>query len=176
MEPLDLKALPLDSARWATLEHAYGLASDLPAMLLQLDALPEAVGTEEPWFSLWSALAHQGDVYSASFAAVPHVVQALARSPQTAHWTYFQFPAVVEAWRQERQVLIPIDLEEAYRNALAALPVLVGRASAREWDENFLLCALAALAAAKGFGTVSSAVLELTPAVAQDFMDWVAQR
>lgn len=63
MEPLDLNALPLDSARWATLEHAYGKASDLPAMLRQLDALPEAIGNEEPWFSLWSALAHQGDVY-----------------------------------------------------------------------------------------------------------------
>jgi len=66
--------LSLESPRWSELTHAYGCASDIPALLRQLMAVSDANADEEPWFTLWSALAHQGDVYSASFAAVPHVV------------------------------------------------------------------------------------------------------
>lgn len=172
----DLACLPLDSSRWAELEHAYGHASDIPALLGKLDSLPSAVGNQEPWFSLWSALAHQNDVYTASFAVVPHVVRALATSPLSADSTYFQFPAVVEAWRQEKQVPIPVDLQVAYSAALAALPGLVAQASAREWDGDFLACALAAIAAAKGFGKVAAAVLEMTPEVADEFTEWFFSR
>ncbi|KAF0812981.1 hypothetical protein IGB42_02377 [Andreprevotia sp. IGB-42] len=167
-----LQCLPLDSSRWGELEHAYGLASDIPELLRKLDTVPSAAGDEEPWFSLWSALAHQNDVYAASFAAVPHVVRALATAPLTADFNYFQFPAVVEAWRLEAQIRIPEDLQTAYFAALAALPGLVAQASAREWDDDFLACALSAVAAAKGFGKVAEAVLEMTPDVADEFLEW----
>ena len=52
--------LSLESHRWAELEHAYGSARDIPALLLLLRGLPAANGKAEPWFSLWSALAQQG--------------------------------------------------------------------------------------------------------------------
>jgi hypothetical protein len=58
-------------------------------------------GKAEPWFSLWSSLAHQGDVYSASFAAVPHVVHALSTAPERADASFFQFPTWVEIYRQK---------------------------------------------------------------------------
>ena len=61
----DLPCLPLDSPRWPELNHAYGKASDIPALLRQLDSFPPSGPDDEPWFSLWSALAHQGDVYPA---------------------------------------------------------------------------------------------------------------
>ena len=54
--------LSLESPEWANLHHAYGPASDIPRLLRQLDTLPLASGNAEPWFSIWSALAHQGDV------------------------------------------------------------------------------------------------------------------
>jgi hypothetical protein len=70
--------LPLDSPRWSELKHAYGFASDVPGLLSQLVAFPaEATYQDEPWFTLWSSLYHQGDIYPASFAAVPHIVAAL---------------------------------------------------------------------------------------------------
>ena len=117
--------LSLDSSRWSELEHAYGKASDMPELLRQLTTLPAAEGEEEPWFSLWSALAHQGDVYSASFAAVPHVIAALASSPASADSTYFQFPAWVEICRARKEVAVPQDLAPAYFGALSRLPSLV---------------------------------------------------
>ncbi len=174
--PVDLPCLPLDSSRWSELEHAYGRASDIPDLLRQLDTVPSSASDQDPWFSLWSALAHQNDVYTASFAAVPHVVRALATAPLIADSNYFQFPAVVEAWRQEKQISIPEDLRDAYSAALVALPGLVAQASAREWDGEFLACALSAIAAAKGFGNVASAVLEITPDVADEFNEWFQSR
>lgn len=171
------RCLSLDSPRWAELDHAYGKADDIPVLLGRLEALPPGLEyDEEPWFSLWSSLAHQGDVFSASFAAVPHVIRVLSGAPASATWPYFQFPAVVEAWRQRKGIEVPEDLRADYFGALAALPRLVAFASDKDWDDGFLVCALAAIASAKGFGTVAEAALELTPDVASEFLDWLQSR
>lgn len=60
---------------WSRLSHAYGPADDIPALLDQLASDP----TSERWTDLWSALCHQGSVYSASFAALPWLTR-IARS------------------------------------------------------------------------------------------------
>ncbi|MEV6353519.1 hypothetical protein [Streptomyces hydrogenans] len=52
---------------WPRLSHAYGSAEDIPALLTRIASEPEP----ELWSDLWSALCHQGSVYSASFAALP---------------------------------------------------------------------------------------------------------
>lgn len=168
--------LSLASTRWSELQHAYGAATDVPPLLEQLATLPDAAGETEPWFSLWSALAHQGDVYDASFAAVPHVVQALASAPLRASAVYFQFPAWVEVCRIRNGVDVPEDLSEAYFAALSTLPSLVAAASAREWDTDFLQCALSAIAAAKGAADVAQIALELTPPVAAEMLAWLHER
>ncbi|MFI7502728.1 hypothetical protein ACIBVL_30490 [Streptomyces sp. NPDC049687] len=53
---------------WSQLRHAYGPADDVPGLFARLDGGP---GDKEIWHELWSALCHQGDVYGASFAALP---------------------------------------------------------------------------------------------------------
>jgi len=173
---LDLQCLSLDSPRWCELDHAYGKAADIPALLRQLTSLPPSGPDDEPWFSLWSALAHQGDVHPASFAAVPHVVRVLATAPERASAVYLQFPAWIEICRKRQNIAVPPDLRNAYATALAALPRLVAAAAVRAWDDEFLACALAALAAVKGSGDVAAAALELTPEVAEDFLAWLDDR
>lgn len=164
--------LSLDDPRWFELQHAYGTAADIPALLKQLADLPSSENNSEPWFSIWSALAHQGDVYSASFAAVPHVIAALASAPLKADFSYFQFPAWIEICRTKKGVSVPEDIAPAYFESLSRLPSLVGSAAARSWDEGFLCCALSAVAAAKGQPSVAEAVLELSPEVASEFIEW----
>jgi hypothetical protein len=159
-----------------SLNSAYGAASDIPELLQQLKTLPAAGGEQEPWFSLWSALAHQGDVYSASFAAVQHVVSALASAPSVADSTYFQFPAWVEICRNRNNVRVPEDLAAAYFDALSQLPSLVAAAASRPWDASLLSCALSAIAAAKNEPAVAEAVLELSPETAKEFMEWLTNR
>lgn len=164
--------LSLESPRWSELQHAYGAASDIPAMLAQLKALSTSEGKSEPWFSLWSALAHQGDVYSASFAAVPHVINVLATAPHKVEAVFFQFPAWVEICRKKTGVAVPKDLTASYFEALSRLPPLVAAASSREWSEEFLQCALSAIAAAKGAAEVAEAVQEMSESVAGEFLEW----
>jgi hypothetical protein len=169
--------LSLQSSRWSELQHAYGDAADIPALLERLSDLPKSEGQAEPWFMLWSALAHQGDVFSASFAAVPHVVAALAAAPAEADVSFFHFPAWVEICRAKNRVEVPADLKPAYLEALARLPSLVAQAATRPWSAEFLACALSAVAAAKGQHAVAEAVLEMSsPQVAEDFIGWHSNR
>lgn len=153
--------LDLGSARWRELQHAYGAASNIPALLGQLTRLPSSQGSAEPWCTLWSALAHQGDVYSASFAAVPHVIEALSRDPARADASFFQFPAWVEICWARSNAGVPPDLERGYREALKRRPGLVADAVGGSFGRERLACALAAVAAAAGDVALAEAVLEL---------------
>ena len=172
----DIPLLPLDSPTWATLEHAYGKATDIPKLLQGLGTLPSSDGDAEPWFSIWSALAHQGDVYSGSFAAVPHVIRALATAPDQASYVYFAFPTQVEICRQRKRIIVPEGLSLAYFQSLQMMPQLVCAAASNEWDEAFLQVALSALAVGKGFVVVAEAVQELSQEVASEFLDWFGER
>jgi hypothetical protein len=168
--------LDLDSPRWAELRHAYGPASDIPGLLRQLADFPPSADSAEPWFSLWSSLAHQGEVYPASFAAVPHVIHAMAVSPDRAGFDFLQFPVWVEICRRKNGTPIPPDLDHAYFAALARLPSLVADAASREWDPGFLACAMAAVAVAKGQGAMAEAAMQLSPEVARSFLDWMQEQ
>jgi hypothetical protein len=168
--------LSLDSPEWTTLDHAYGKASDIPDLLRQLSSFPSSEGRAEPWFTIWSALAHQGDVYSASFAAVPHVIRVLATAPTRASYSYFSFPAWVEICRHRHGIRVPVNLQPAYDEALSKLPALAGAAAAHEWNSDFLACVLSAVAAAKGFPIMAEAVLEMSPKTATEFLSWFSTR
>ena len=154
--------LELSSPRWGDLRDAYGSAAKIPELLLQLSALPSDNGSSEPWFSLWSALAHQGDAYSASFAAVPHVIEAIASSPTRVTDVYFHFPSWIEICRNKNGVTVPDELAAAYFASLKRIPALVASASEMQWSDAFTACAMSAIAAAKGQHELAEALLELT--------------
>lgn len=61
--------------QWADLRHAYGAAEDVPNLLKHLEQNP----SDELIGDLWSALCHQGTVYTASFAALPILVEIAGR-------------------------------------------------------------------------------------------------
>lgn len=169
--------LSLNSPRWQELEQAYGTAADIPGLLEQLESLPKDDGKSDPWFAIWSALAHQGDVYSASFAAVPHVIAALSKSPSTAHESYFHFPAWVEICRAKQAIEVPRELHEPYFSSLSQLPQLAASAALKSWERGFLTCALAASAAAKGHHAVAEAILEMADeGTAEEFLEWRYER
>ena len=158
--------ISLDSERWASLSHAYGEASDIPQLLRDLAALPAEVAGDqtEPYFSLWSALCHQGDVYSASFAAVPHIVALMEREPLRTPMTLHLMIACVEIARAKgRGPQVPADLLEPYLDALRKVPAVVGASSAQQWDHWYCGAALASVAAAMGHPQCAEAVLELDP-------------
>jgi hypothetical protein len=157
--------LPIDSERWSQLSHAYGEASDIPQLLIELESLPRDEGSEaEPYFSLWSALCHQGDVYTASYAALPHLVRVMAGAPERVPMTLVLMVACIEiARRQGRGPALPPDLESNYLAALEQVLSIVGSMARSPWDVWFCGAALAAIAAAQGFHQLAEVVLELGP-------------
>jgi hypothetical protein len=68
----------LDRIDWSRLSHAYGAADDVPDLLRTLaEANPDTIA--DAWWDMYSALFHQGSVYSATAAAVPFLVGLAGR-------------------------------------------------------------------------------------------------
>ena len=156
--------LPLDDPQWERLSHAYGTASNIPDLLRALASSvgPKAGYQEEPWFTLWSSLCHQGDVYTASYAALPHIVEIASKKPGQIDFGFFQLPAAIEVARQNRRgPPIPLEIEPAYHLAIARLTDCVSLHRHDEWDQSMLLCAFAAQAVAKGEFGVAEAIMNL---------------
>ncbi len=154
--------LALDSPRWAELTHAYGKADDIPALLRRLVAAPPPRDyREEPWFSLWSALCHQNDVYTASFAATPHIAQTAAAKEPAQRSEHIHFVGAVEALRhRKRAPAIPKDLEAAYMAALDDTAALIVQDLALRWDEVGCRLRLGAFAALRGQPKLGLSILD----------------
>ncbi|MGV9456172.1 hypothetical protein [Streptomyces sp. NPDC003635] len=65
---------------WGKLEHAYGSAEDVPALLRAM-ASEDAEAREEATEELVSSLCHQGTVYPASVHAVPELARLALEGP-----------------------------------------------------------------------------------------------
>jgi hypothetical protein len=110
---------------WSSLSHAYGPASDVPALLERArSAKAPSDYRDEPWFSLWSALCHQGTVYSASYAALPELVaiaEARTVEPAVARECLF-LAGCIEMERAvpegEQPPTIPTEMRDQYVEAL----------------------------------------------------------
>jgi hypothetical protein len=168
--------VPLSSPEWSKLTHAYGSAANIPGLLKQLESFPPSVGDAEPWFTLWSSLFHQGDIFPASFAAVPHVVSALASAPSRATFDYFLFPASVEGARTTTGIQVPAPLSAGYAEAIARLPALAGAAVDAKSDPELSQSALAAFAAAVGNIPLFRLLLEMESADLAEVLNWYQNR
>ncbi len=155
--------LKLDDSRWPQLSHAYGAASDTPALLRRLAERPEQSGpSEEPWFTLWSSLCHQGDVYSATYAAIPHIVEVAISTPGPIDFSFFLLPASVDVARiNGRGPELPAFLAAAYEDAIRRLPESVAAHLADGWSQDMTIAAMAAMAVSKGHHALAEAVMNL---------------
>jgi hypothetical protein len=116
--------------QWDSLRHAYGQASDIPSLLASAATdLRPGHQADSPWFKLWSALCHQGDAYTASYAAVPALIR-IAESPSfRANYDPLLLAASIELARLEGYgPSIPEELVSPYRAALGRGLELAGEA------------------------------------------------
>jgi hypothetical protein len=145
------------------LTHAYGEASDIPALLRSLKTAPPPAGFQsEPWFSLWSALCHQQDVYTASYAAIPHVVADAADRERGERLKHLNFIASVEAFRHKKNAPgMPADLEADYADAIGRAAALILDCLESDWSESDYKVLLGALAVVRGQYKLGSAIFEL---------------
>jgi hypothetical protein len=100
----------------------------------------------------------------------------LSADPLRADSLYFLFPTWVEICRIRKNIAVTEDLQSDYFAALAQLPQLACKAASKEWDEEFSLSALAAIAVAKQSSELAAPILELTQDVIPDFQEWFSSR
>jgi hypothetical protein len=150
------------------------LASDIPPLLRSVaaDVASSDARDGTPWFDLWSTLCHQGEVYPASFAAIPHVVEALASHPARASYQFFLLPAAVEVGRHRRNMPVPAHLEAAYFASLRRLSLISVQTLSRQWDNTLCRSVLAALAAAKGHLGTAELLLEVDEEDVSEVLQW----
>jgi len=124
---------PID---WQTLSHVYGPAGDIPALLdrARTDMRPAHV-PGSAWFDLWSALCHQGDTYTASYAAAPALVQiAQLRQHTPEQFDGLHLLGSIELARlEQRGPRVPDGLAAAYSAAMADAASLVSQALSQPW-------------------------------------------
>ena len=104
---------------WSSLQDAYGPATDIPALLRAARSAPPPPDyQDEPWFSLWSALCHQGDVYTASYAALPELVAVAAERRDAGRGEAMLLAASIDlARRASAAPPLSPPLSEPYRTA-----------------------------------------------------------
>lgn len=155
--------LDLNNPLWKDLTHAYGSAADIPTLLEQLKtAGPQEKYDSEPWFSLWSALCHQDDVYSASYAALPHIIAIAGSKPARERLDHLFLAASIEAFRHlDDAPAIPADLQEAYQQGIEQSLDLILDCLKLDWQESEYRILFGALAVVQGHPQLGNAIFEL---------------
>jgi hypothetical protein len=85
----------LDDPRWVGLEGGYRVPFDPRPLLV---GLTQPGDHAETWAQLWTGLYHQGDVGTASYAAVPPIVDAECSSA-APDWNAYAFVASIDLAR-----------------------------------------------------------------------------
>ena len=192
--------LAFDSPRWSQLEHAYGCASDdtsaptgwsaasgfhgfqdIPNVITCLRALeanPQRLPLSDwqPWETLVSSLCHQGTIYSASFAAVPHVIDIGLRAAarQEIDIGFFLLPTLIEQSRLEGEhPTTDNDIFSDYRAAILRLHDLAHAVRGHSWPPDYVVIVNAAIAVAKGHLQLSKLLLECSEEKrVTEFLEW----
>jgi hypothetical protein len=153
--------LELGDPKWRNLSHAYGSALNIPPLIEQLKSAPPSNDWKaEPWFSLWSSLCHQFDVYPATYAAIPHIVAIAASKPVKHRLEFFSFIAAVEAYRHRKNApSIPGFLERDYGAAIEQAARLILDSLVADWDEEEMIVLLGAYAITRGHPGLGNAII-----------------
>jgi hypothetical protein len=114
------------------------------------------------WDELWQELHHQGDVGTASYAAVPHLLR-VHRARDVPDWNTFGLIGVIELARSARQnPKIPAWLSSGYRQAWNDVVQVACRDLMRSEDATLTSAALGAIAVARGLRPAGEMLLAFT--------------
>jgi hypothetical protein len=154
--------LSLTSPRWAELEQGYGTAEDVPRLLHVLATTDDTSARAEVWFALWRMLCRPDAVFTAAYAAAPHLLDTAAGFALEERVEAIHLVARIEVMRRTPGApTIPADLLADYAEAVERLPALVAGAIGEPWTAETGQILAAALLIGKRQGELGAAVLEL---------------
>jgi len=150
--------LNLDSPAWEALSGGYQLPFNAS---LALKALYQNENDEDAWTDLWDNLHHQGDVGSASYAAVPHLVKLQFKDGST-NWQFMGLVSTIEyARRSKGNSEIPDELRDSYLVALEVAARNGGYREPHQVDEDYLLSHFCLVASINNQMELAGALLQL---------------
>ena len=153
--------LPFSSKRWRELNQAHGTGKEIPGLLAH--APIERRPSHRPdtiWFELWSSLCPKGATYSASYAAVPHLLRIAKLPTFRFRFDPLLLIASIELARLEHHGrLIPEDLETDYKAAVAEAGELADAAVPHAWDDESWVAFKGSAAALRGDVAKARAIL-----------------
>ena len=166
--------LELTDQKWNELTHAYGSAANIPELLNSLSTTPKHESyRDEPYFTLWSALCHQGDVYTASYAAFPYLIGACEENPKRTNWSVLQLAVHIEMARltNPKAPNIPDFLGESYFQAKQKMALVGSQIMQLNPSEEVALATMMSLALRIDNGEWAQSLSEFNPSVAKKFLD-----
>lgn len=136
--------LELDSPDWVEYSHAYGDASDIPSLFAKLRAASPSEW-DDANAELTNAIMHQGDVYTATYAIAPHLLQYAVELGPGKQSDDLLF-SIAYASRGAPGPDVPEALEEAWEDAQdEARDLIIERLLQSDSSEEFTCCLIAGL-------------------------------
>jgi hypothetical protein len=125
--------LPLSSPRWKQLEHAYGSADSIPALITRIQQ--SKTRNASYWDELWSSICHQDTVYSGTFAAIPHLVRIIeADRSWKQRFDVYHMVGYSHLCANASGVEPALDLVDAYTAAVRTCLNLIGADLDSSWS------------------------------------------
>jgi hypothetical protein len=151
--------LDLADKRWTSLLGGYRIPYDPRRALSLLEGGENIPGA---WDELWNELHHQGDIGTAAFAAVPHLVRIheLRRVPD---WNTYGLAAIVELARDRADnPQLPSDLSTFYDSAWNRLVDIGLEELSAANSPTLVTSIMAVVAIGKGLRTLGRLAIEFT--------------
>jgi hypothetical protein len=132
----------------------------VPRLLDALAKASEDRARAELWFALSRMLHREGRSYSASYGAVPHLLEIGAQGNMGELAAALHLVTLIETDRRSpSSAAMPDDLVDGYASAIESIPALVASVVAEPWDEDVARIFGAALLAGKRHATLARALL-----------------
>lgn len=157
--------LPLNDPRWQIYQGGYRIPYDAS---IPLRKLMHNDPTQAIWEELWNELHHQGDVDTASYAAVPYLV-TYAQHQSRLDWNVFGLISTIELARPKNPPLPP-ELQESYFQAIQSIPKIIGEHPQLSWDDLLTQNIMSCIALARGQRILAEVYLELSLEAAKEWL------
>jgi hypothetical protein len=159
--------LSLEDDRWNQLIGGYRIPFDPRPLIRELEASPEE---DQLWSRLIEELYHQGDVDTASYAAIPLLVKVFL-AKEVYPWQLFALIGWIESARaKEHNPRLPDWLRASYPDAIESLSLASLRAMKGNVSYPQVQGMLCVLALWKGLAVYADALIRFSEEELKEFL------
>lgn len=162
--------MDLDNIIWRKLQGGYKMVYDASRPLKKLKTADRKDEMNAIFDELWENLHHQGDVGTASYLAVPHLVK-ICIEKKSLDWNFIGLCVLIENSRlQEHNPELPDEFQDIYFEGLSRLENYLLLNFKNITDQNSIRLTLALFATINGLPNLGQAIELMDEDVLTDFL------